>query len=120
MICLLGCQLFFDSLEQLGDVEWLLEGSTRAEEIGDVQEVPIALRPGNGDDFGIDIFARQLECGFQSVGVRHEQIHDDEIRRVLLIGCKALSPVSGLKHRISSFFQHLAEQVSNRFFVVDD
>ena len=58
-LLLLG-EFFVDGLDEFVEVEGLFEDAAGAEEFRNVEEVLIPLRAGHGDDFCIEIFARQL------------------------------------------------------------
>ena len=70
-------KLGFDGFQHRVEIERLFKGLMGAKQFGDLQKVSITLRPSHGNDFGVQIFARQLQGGFQPIDFRHQQIHDE-------------------------------------------
>lgn len=113
-------ELFVHGLHELLQVEGFLEHAARAEELGDIEEIFVALGAGHSNDLGVEVLTSELEGGFEPVRVRHEDIHQYEIDLVFLVGRQACPAVGGLNHLMACFFQHILEQGANRIFVVDD
>lgn len=116
----LPCQLFIYGLHEFRQVEGFLEHAASAEEFGDVEEIFIALGTGHGNDLGVEVLAGQLKRGFETIRVRHEDIHHHEIDLVFLVGLQAFTAIGGLNDAMACFFQYILEQGADRFFIVDD
>ena len=106
-------------MDELSEVEGFFEDAAGAEEFCNVKEVLLPLRTGHGDDLRIEIFPRQLQCGFEAVGSRHQNVHEDEIHRVILVEGQALPTTGGFEHTVASPLKDFLKKAADRFFVVD-
>lgn len=119
--CALGCgEFFLYGIKELLQIERLFERAAGTEQFGDIQKVSVTLRPRNGDDFRVEVLAGQLKRGFQSVRIRHQQIHNDQIDRLLLIDAKPFAAIGGLEHAVPRLFEDFFQKPSDRLFIVDD
>lgn len=116
----LSGEFVVDGLDEFVEVEWFFEDAAGAEEFCDIEEVTVALGAGHGNHLRVEIFPRQLQSGFQAVGSRHQDIHQDQVDLVLLVEGDAFLSIASLEHTVVGSFENLLQEASDRFFVVDN
>ena len=116
---LLG-EFFVDGLNEFVEVEGFLEDATGSKEFRNIEKVAVALRAGHSNDFRIEIIARQLQRGFETVCSWHQNVHEDQVYFVLLVESQTLLTIAGFEHTVVGSFKNLLQEVPDRFFVVDD
>ena len=116
---LLG-ELFVDGLDEFVEVEGFFEDAASAKEFGDVEEIAFALGTGHGNDLCIEIFPRQLQGGFETVGSWHQNIHKDQVYFVLLVEPQTFSAIAGFEHMVFGPLKDFLQKGPDRFFVVDN
>ena len=58
--------------------------------------------------------------GFEAVGSRHQNVHEDQVHFVLLVERQAFPTIKGFEHTVVGPFKDFLQEVPDRFFVVDN
>ena len=104
----------------LFDREGLLNDLLRVEECDAVRKFPGCRFAGYAHDFGVQEFSRQRERDRHSVLLRHQDIGDHQIGRMLSIHREACLSVVGFADFMAVLFQDAAQEDSNRCVIVND
>lgn len=76
--------------------------------------------PCHDDDFDERILAFETRDQFESIGLRHEDICQNDIDRLLAIEVKPFLSVRGSDGTMTGLFENLAEQIPYGLLVVND
>ena len=116
---LLG-EFFVDGLHEFIEVEGLFEDATGSKKFRHIEEIAVALGAGHGDDFGVEVFSRQLQGRFEAIRSWHEDVHEDQVHFILLVQSQALPTVAGFEHTMVGSLKDFLQEAPDRFFVVDN
>ena len=105
--------------QQLRHTKWLLEGLPCPEQFRDIQDILFACA-GDRNHLSMKEFTRQFQEHVQSVQFGHENICDDQIRRLAAVKLKPLTTIDTLHDLVPFCLKSGTEEDTDSFFVIDD